>query len=100
MRYLIEYTARVKYELRELRGLSREGRNKLFANLDWLKDVSDDYRANPENRTPDHPNRFVFGNLFSDCGRLRYFLFGVDDSAAAAGVLRLLTVEDGTDPPV
>jgi hypothetical protein len=77
--------------MRALKGLSREGRNKLFANLDMLRYVSDAFRADPVSRVGDN---LVFTTIFKDRGTVRAFLYVVDDSAAAVGVLRVLAVED------
>jgi hypothetical protein len=99
MRYYLELAEKVKTQLRLLPGLSREGRIKLFFNLDLLKDISDDDRLDPLSRDPTAANQFFFGLLMRDRGRVRHFVFVVDDAAAVAGVLRVRSVEDNTPPP-
>jgi hypothetical protein len=89
--YSLEIVPSAQAEMRALTGLSREGRNKLFANLDMLRHVSDAFRADPVSRAG---GNLVFTTIFKDRGTVRAFLYLVDDSAAVVGVLRVLAVTD------
>jgi hypothetical protein len=96
--YTLNYSAAIKVQIRNLQGLSREGRVKLFANLHWgLAVVSDPFRNNPANRNSANPAEFDFQLLLFD-NRVRTFLFRVDDSGAGYGVLQLVSVVDLTPP--
>ncbi len=94
MPYSLVFSPRARYELREVR-LTRTGRNKLFAGInDELKHIADDHRLDPTNRDPSAPHCFVFGYLFRDGSRNGAVAIIVDDSSAAAGVLRVVSVAD------
>jgi len=89
--YSLEIVPSAQAEMRNLVGLSREGRNKLFANLDYLRHVSEKFRDDPVNRAG---GNLVFTTIFRDRGTIRAVLYLVDDSAAVSGVLRILAVDD------
>jgi hypothetical protein len=99
MPYSLEFAEPVRSFLRNFGGLSRSGRIKLYATvIDTLRNYGDTYRADPELRQSPDPNVFVYDAVFADGGRLHRFVFEVDDSAAAFGVLRLLTVSYSGSP--
>ena len=84
--------------LRNLQGLSRQGRLRLFASLDRLRTRGDFYIQNAE-RTGAESDLFWFRVRIRDRqgdGRLRQFRFAVSDSAASFGVLRILYMDETT----
>ncbi len=89
--YHLEFSLKARQDLQDLPPLSREGRNKLFANLAYLREVSDEYRADTTNRVGEE---LRYSITLRDSGRVRQFIFAVDDSGAPAGVLRILGVVD------
>jgi hypothetical protein len=94
--YSLEIVPSAQAEMRSLVGLSREGRNKLFANLDFLRYVSDQFRGDPVNRAS---GNLVFTTIFRDRGAVRAFLYRVDDSPAVSSALRILAVDDVSPAP-
>jgi hypothetical protein len=77
--------------LRNLSGLSRTARLKLFAGyLDTLREYGDALRSEPATRYPENDSLFTFRYIFQDSGRIFTARFVVDDSAAVYGVLRVV----------
>jgi len=91
--YFLEFTQQAKIDLHDLPALTREGRNKLFASLAFLREISDAFRADPINR---HAGLLSYTLVMEDEGRVRSFVFAVDDSHVQAGVLRVVSVADIT----
>jgi hypothetical protein len=90
MGYSIDFAA-VRAYLSGYQGLSRQGRIRLFVDIDFLlRQQADLFRNDPAYRIA--PDRFQFDMTVTDPGNgsRHQFLFVVDDRAAAMGVLRLV----------
>jgi hypothetical protein len=86
MSYFLEHSDLSKSQFRELAGLTRHGRIRLFAGAySSIKIIPDEIRSDPQRRGQSNSSRFVFDYVLRDAGRVRTFLFVVDDSSAAAG---------------
>ena len=98
--YTLHFAERVKLYLRQHQGLSRQGRIRLFTNLDRdLRQMADDYRLEPSRRVSPDSSCFWYEIVFRDeNSRYRHFWFVVNDTAAAFGVLRIEHVEDRSPP--
>ncbi len=98
MRYSLDFVSSVKSYLRNITSLSRQGRVKLFANLDAsLRDKGDRLRANAELRVASGSDNFFWDLVIRDTdgdGQIHTFRFVVNDAAAKYGVLRVLDVEE------
>lgn len=92
MPYSLQYDESVKQFLRESAGMSRVGRNKLFAELHLnLREKGDIWRAEASQRSAINSSRFVFDTLIRDeDGSYHHFRFVVDDAGAEYGVLRVV----------
>jgi hypothetical protein len=89
--YTVDTVEPVKEYLRNLAGLSREGRLKLLAGyLDNLRNWGDEFRSEPSTRHPSSSSLFTYRHIFRDGGRLYTARFVVDDSSAPYGVLRVI----------
>jgi len=95
--YSLEYKPDVKRFLRNYPGLSREGRIRLYVNIDSnLRQFGDYYRQDPTMRLEPGSDCFWYSLLMQDWhgdGRGRTFIFVVRDIAAVYGVLELVYVE-------
>ena len=89
MRYKLDIRPREKEYLRLVDVLTREGRNRLFAGLNGVAEVSDAFRADPLNRPNADSPFFFYTYLFQDGDRVRCLTLAVDDSAAVYGVLSI-----------
>ena len=97
MAYSIKYDESVTAYIRDYPWLSREGRVRLFANINAdLRDHADLLRQESSLRTAPDSLRFWYRLVMGDeqgDGRLRQFSFVVDDSAAAYGLLQVEYVD-------
>jgi hypothetical protein len=95
---------RVVRFLRHFEGLSREGRIRLFVNLDSdLREHGDFYRQDPDRRLAPGSQYFWYQIVFQDehgDGRVRQFSFIVNDTAAVYGILQIEYVEVTEGPPL
>jgi hypothetical protein len=95
----------IRAALRSIPGLSRLGRVKLYANIiDVLRNHGDVFRNDPALRVAPGSPEFRYHAIMADSdgdGRYHSFVFIVDDSGAAYGVLKLTAVEHvaGLPPP-
>ena len=90
MAYTLDFAPHVRVYLRNLPGLSRQSRVKLFAAIDLhVRQLGDVHRMNHELRLPDD-RYFQLGIAFRDeSRRVRYFTVVVNDEAAEYGVLKI-----------
>jgi hypothetical protein len=85
--------------------LSAAGKRAVARALEYLGDVSDTHRTDPANRVaPGHPC-FRYQHLFAEPapegdGHYHAIEFVVDDSGAAAGVLRIRFAEHTRGAPM
>jgi hypothetical protein len=100
--FSLQFTERVLVYLRNHQGLSREGRVRLFTNLDLdLRQRGDIYLNDSTRRLSGKLPRFWYAIVLRDPwqGRLfRQFWFVVNASGAAAGVLVVEYTEEGGPP--
>ena len=81
--------------MRNLTGLTRQGRIKLFAALDLgLRHNGDTFRAEQDTRRG--PDRFASEVTILDDGRVHHFRFVVNDASASYGVLQIEYAEEST----
>jgi hypothetical protein len=86
---------RVVRYFREMEGLSRAARLAVVAGLQrYLSERGDMYRNNPDLRLSPGSHCFQIEIGVQDSSRLRAFRFIVNDSGAAAGVLRVVYVDE------
>jgi hypothetical protein len=76
------------------RGIPEETRDRLLM-LAWgqLTTIGEAERLDPQGRLPDNPDCFYHHVLFLADGRIKTLRFVVDDSGAAASVLRIVYVD-------
>jgi hypothetical protein len=67
--------------------LTRGGRLSLYAAINDLAEIPDDFRNDPANRSGPF---FIFLRAFMDSGVVRQLRLIVDDGSAAYGVLRIV----------
>jgi hypothetical protein len=95
--YSLKIAPPVTTFLRNFTGLSRQGRVRLFANLDSdLREQGDIYRQDPARSLAPGSPYFWYRIIFMDTdrdGRVWQFSFVVNDSAAVFGVLQVEYVE-------
>jgi hypothetical protein len=92
--YHLDIANDVQVYLRSLTGLSRQGRVKLYANLQHLRNLADSYRNDPVNRLAPNSPYLWYTILFQDDdGSMQTFRFMVNDSGAAYGVLQVVYVD-------
>jgi len=89
--------------LRNHEGLTREGRNRLFTNIDSdLRELGDSYMNNPDRRVSSEPLRFWYAIAMRDPpgrgGKPYHFWFIVNASAAVYGVLEVEYADEGKLP--
>ena len=85
-----EFRESVREYLRDL-PLTRNGRVRLNAGLiQMVGEVSETFRADPDNRFGPSSPFYHFTWIFEDNGRFRTLFVVVDDSTAAYGVLRIV----------
>jgi hypothetical protein len=100
--YSLQFDSSVLSFLRGYEGLTREGRIRLFANLDLdLRQLADFYINDPDRRLSTDPLRFFYDIVFRDppgAGPLRHFRFVVNAGGAAYGVLEVEYVDEGGPP--
>ena len=94
MRYSLKlHPQRVTEYLRNLAGVSRQFRNRLFSNLDFdLRLNGDSFRESPDRRVSAGSSFFWYRLVLRDDegdGKLRRFSFLVNDAAAVYGVLEV-----------
>src|SRR6266566_1425820 len=98
MPYSIDYAPNVRSYMRNLISLSRQGRIKLFVNLDVdLRQNGDALRENLALCVAKESPNFVCDVILRDPDgdkELHYFQFIVNDEGAAYGVLRVVYAEE------
>jgi hypothetical protein len=67
--------------------MTREGRIKLAVGIRALSDVSEQFRADPDNRLGPDSRYLRLQYSFPDGGRVHMLTLVADDSAAAYGIL-------------
>jgi len=101
--FSLQFSEPVLVNLRNHQGLTREGRVRLFTNLDLdLRQKGDFYLNDPPRRVSDKPLRFWYAIVLHDPwagGLFRQFWFVVNASSAAFGVLVVEYAEEGGPPP-
>jgi hypothetical protein len=100
--YSLKFEAPVLSFVRNYQSLTREGRNRLFTNLDLdLRHNGDFYINDSSRRLGSDPLRFWYTIVFRDPpeeGPFRQFRFIVNASAAVYGVLEVEYVDEGSPP--
>ena len=87
MRYHLEIRPKVREYLSHLPLMTREGRIQLAVGIRALAEVSDPFRADPDNRLGPGSRYLRFQYTFPDAGRVHMLTLVAEDSAAAYGVL-------------
>jgi hypothetical protein len=100
--YSLQINDSVKVYLCHHQGLSREGRVRLFTNLDQdLRQNGDFFINDPQRRISNSPLRFWYAIVLRDPhagGPFRQFFFVVNASSAPFGVLVVEFVDEGGPP--
>jgi hypothetical protein len=96
--YWLKYADEALAFLRSHGGLTREGRIRLFVNIDFdLRQQGDFYNNDPGRRISSDPLRFTYVIIFRDppgWGPLHQFRFIVNAAAAVHGVLEIEYVDE------
>ncbi len=100
MAFSLEYKPGVRAYLRGLNSLSRQGRNRLFALIDFdLRQHGDAPLADANHCLDAEKAIFQYEPTFLDQdgdGLIHHFRIAVDASPAAVGVLRIIYVEESS----
>jgi hypothetical protein len=85
-------------------GLSDHARARVAAALEFIENLTDAWRADPDNRVPSPPGIYPmlrYGHVFAEAdGRLCSITFVIDDRPAAQGVLRIPYAEYTAGKPI
>ncbi len=100
MSFSLEYKPGIREYLRGLSSLSRQGRNRLFAMIDFdLRQHGDTLLADANRCLDVEKAIFQYEPAFLDKdgdGLIHHFRIAVDASPAAVGVLRIIYVEESS----
>jgi hypothetical protein len=89
VRYTLNFRPGVQSYLRGI-PLTRQGRIRLYSGINDAATISDAFRADSANRVGPGSPFLLWRCVFADAGRLRLLTLGLDDSAAAFGVLTVV----------
>lgn len=97
MAYSLSFAEDVRRWIRDCSGLSREGRVRLFTNVDHvLRNDADRFRNDPDQRPNPPTPVFVVDIVLEEppgSRQLRVFHLYVSDRAAAMGVLHVVYID-------